>query len=99
MRRSPAREGRGRRLDMRTFQTRRRFLTNLAWTGAGATLLSRRAMAEPPPEITTVRFGKIPVICFAPQYVCEELLRAEGFTETRYVNAVTEQYSEYLVRG
>ena len=56
---------------MRRFQTRRRFLTNLAGAGAGAALLPRRlAAAEPSPEITTVRFGKIPVICFAPQYVC-----------------------------
>ena len=86
---------------MRTFQTRRRFLTNLAWTGAGATLLPRRAMGEPPPEVTTVRFGKIPVICFAPQYVCEELLRAEGFTDVRYVDSRPDssEYPQDLGRG
>ena len=26
-----------------------------------------------------------PGICIAPQYVAEELLRAEGFTDVRYV--------------
>ena len=34
---------------------------------------------------TTVRIGKIPGICLAPQYVADELLRAEGFTDIRYV--------------
>ena len=38
---------------------------------------------EAPPETTTVRLGKIYGICIAPQYVAEDLLRAEGFT--RYV--------------
>jgi NitT/TauT family transport system substrate-binding protein len=55
--------------------------------------------AEPALETTTVRFGRIPVICFAPQYVCEELLRAEGFTESRYVNAEPLNYSADLGRG
>ena len=36
-------------------------------------------------ENTTVRIGKIPGICLAPQYVADELLRAEGFTDIRYV--------------
>ena len=29
----------------------------------------------------------MPVICFAPQYVCEALLRAEGFTDIGYVDS------------
>ena len=40
---------------------------------------------EAPPETTTVRLGKIYGICIAPQYVAEDLLRAEGFTDVRYV--------------
>ena len=40
--------------------------------------------AEPPPEITTIRFEKDPVTCIAPQVV-QALLRAEGFTDIRYV--------------
>ena len=65
---------------MRALQTRRRFLTSLAGAGAGAFLLPAPGLhaAEPALETTTVRLPKIPVICFAPQYVCEELLRAEG---------------------
>src|ERR1051326_4964421 len=89
---------------MRRSQTRRRFLTNLAWAGARtsavAGLLSRPSLAaEPAPETPTVRFGKIPVICFAPQYVCEELLRAEGFTDIRYVDADVQQLPQDLGRG
>jgi NitT/TauT family transport system substrate-binding protein len=42
--------------------------------------------AEPPPEITTIRFENDPLYCIAPQ-VFRELLRAEGFTDIRYVDA------------
>jgi NitT/TauT family transport system substrate-binding protein len=44
--------------------------------------------AEPPPETTKLRLVKISGICIAPQYVAEELLRVEGFTEIHYVEAV-----------
>jgi NitT/TauT family transport system substrate-binding protein len=42
--------------------------------------------AEGALETTTVRLAKNPGICIAPQYVAEELLRAEGFTDIRYVD-------------
>ena len=80
-------------------QSRRRFLTNLAFTGAfglgGASVASlgggrKSFAAEPPSEVTTIRFGKDPGTCIAPQ-VFEELLRAEGFTDIRYVD-VTETH-------
>jgi NitT/TauT family transport system substrate-binding protein len=46
----------------------------------------RKALAaEPPPEITTIRFEKDTGTCIAPQ-VFQELLSAEGFTEVRYVD-------------
>jgi NitT/TauT family transport system substrate-binding protein len=64
-------------------QTRRRFLASAAATGAG--LLARPVAAEPPPETTTVRLARNPSICIAAQYVVEPLLRAEGFTDVRYV--------------
>jgi NitT/TauT family transport system substrate-binding protein len=69
-------------------QTRRRFLAMTALAGAaGLVLPSRRARAaEPALETTSVRLGRLPVICFAPQYVCEALLRADGFTDVRYVD-------------
>jgi NitT/TauT family transport system substrate-binding protein len=41
--------------------------------------------AEPPPETTTVRLTELSALCWAPQYVAEELLRDEGFTEVQYV--------------
>ena len=44
------------------------------------------ASALGPPETTTIRLGKIPGICIAPQYVADELLRAEGFTDIQYVS-------------
>jgi len=82
-------------------QTRRRFLTMTALAGAAGILPPRRARAaEPAPETTTVRFGKVPVICIAPQYVCEALLRAEGFTDIRYVDTTLgETGEEDLGRG
>ena len=68
-------------------QTRRRFLSIVGLTGAASVLPFRQAKAaEPPPEITTVRFSKFPAICFAPQYVADELLRSEGFADIRYMD-------------
>jgi NitT/TauT family transport system substrate-binding protein len=31
-----------------------------------------------------VRIAKYPLVCYAPQYVCEELLGAEGFTDISF---------------
>ena len=42
--------------------------------------------AEPPPETTRIRLGRSPFLCKAPQYMAEELLRAEGFTDVQYVD-------------
>jgi NitT/TauT family transport system substrate-binding protein len=41
--------------------------------------------AEPPPETTRLRLHKTPGICVAPQFVAEELLHAEGFTDVQYI--------------
>jgi NitT/TauT family transport system substrate-binding protein len=43
------------------------------------------ATAEPPPETKKIRFVHVPVICLAPQYLAEELLRLAGFSEIEYV--------------
>jgi NitT/TauT family transport system substrate-binding protein len=81
-------------------QTRRSLLTMTAVAGAAGILPPRRARAaEPAPETTTVRFGLERVICFAPQYVCEALLRAEGFTDVRYVNTTVPTMDEDLGSG
>jgi NitT/TauT family transport system substrate-binding protein len=73
---------------MPIMQTRREFLTGLSLAGA-AGLLGAPAMAaaEGPPETTSVRFMQTPALCHAPQFVAEELLRAEGFTEIQYIKA------------
>ena len=72
---------------MSTMQTRRRVLGALSATGvAGFLRYPRAGAAEPPPETTSVRLPKMQTICFAPLYVCEELLRNEGFTEIHFVD-------------
>ncbi|MGZ8425323.1 MAG: ABC transporter substrate-binding protein [Candidatus Binatia bacterium] len=67
--------------------SRREFLGTAALAGTGARLglHSTSLAAEPPPETTKIRIIRSPAICFAPLYVAEELLRAEGFTEVQYV--------------
>jgi NitT/TauT family transport system substrate-binding protein len=61
---------------------------------AGVVPPLRAGAAEPPPETTTVRLSKFLAICFAPQYVVEELLRDEGFSDVRYVDlSVQEQFN------
>ena len=73
---------------MTIVQSRRRFLTTLSLAGAaGFALMPRLRAEEGPLETTTVRFINYPdlPICLAPQSVAEKLLRAEGFTDIRYV--------------
>jgi NitT/TauT family transport system substrate-binding protein len=67
--------------------SRREFLSTAAIAGAGA-LLGMRSdgiAAEPPPETMRIRLVSIPGVCVAPQYISEELLRSEGFTDVQYV--------------
>jgi NitT/TauT family transport system substrate-binding protein len=72
---------------MRTFQTaqwtRRAFLGGLTLTGTIGLLglRPRLGAAEPPPEMTTLKIPHAPAACLAPQFVAEDLLRAEGFTD------------------
>ena len=71
---------------MQTIQSRRRFLATLSSAGAAGFIGARNSFAEEaPPETTTIRLAKSRSICIAPQYVAEELLRAEGFTDVRHV--------------
>jgi NitT/TauT family transport system substrate-binding protein len=87
---------------MKMIQTRRQLLTTLSLAGAAGFLhapLTRARAAERELETTSVRLPKTPVICFAPQYVCEALLHAEGFTDVRYVDTAAPALSEDLGRG
>src|ERR1700751_2861603 len=68
-------------------QTRRRFLTTLSLAAGVGLVRPLPALAEEgAPEITSVRIQRSPSICNAPRYVAEEFLRAEGFTDVRYVS-------------
>ena len=66
---------------------RREFLNTLGLAGTSALLglRSEPAAAEPPPETTRLRIPWVPSTCRSPEWIAEELLRAEGFTEVTYV--------------
>jgi NitT/TauT family transport system substrate-binding protein len=77
-------------------QTRRRVLSTMALAGAAGLIRAPRVMAaEDRLETTTVRLGKSASICIAPEYVAEELLRAEGFTEVQYLDVEHGQLSAF----
>lgn len=67
--------------------SRRDLVRDVAFAGAAsaAGLAPRWLAAEPAPEVSTIRIVQIPALCVAPQYPTEELLRAEGFADVRYV--------------
>jgi NitT/TauT family transport system substrate-binding protein len=77
---------------MNMFQSRRDLLSTFSFVAAGGlassfgvSRLLGAVPAEPPPETTTVRIAKNPTICVAPQYIVQDLLAAEGFTNVVYV--------------
>ena len=67
--------------------SRREFLAGLAGAAGLLGLQPEMAGAEPPPETTTLRLAQNPALCFAPQFVADDLLRVEGFTDVQYVQA------------
>ena len=84
---------------MPNMHTRRQFLTTLSLAGAAGFVRGPPSQAaEGALETTTVRLMRHPVICIAPQYVAEELLRAEGFTDIRYIEASQPGTSEAVAR-
>jgi NitT/TauT family transport system substrate-binding protein len=75
---------------MHAMQSRRYFLTALSVAGAASILDGRGALADDrPPETSTLRLIRDPSICTAPGYIADELLRAEGFTDLRYLRTVS----------
>jgi len=80
-------------------QTRRRFLTTFSLAvGASLLRLPRALAAEGELDTTTVRISKDLAICEAPLEIAEELLRAEGFTEVRYVDTSTDDISAAIAQ-
>ena len=75
---------------MALLQSRREFTASLSLAGTAALIGSAPALAdEAPPETTTVRLPRWvdSSYCWAGLYVAGELLRAEGFTDVRYLEA------------
>jgi NitT/TauT family transport system substrate-binding protein len=66
---------------------RRDFLRGTTLAGAVGLLGNRPTLvsAEPPSETTRLRLWKIRALCTGPQYVAEQLFRAEGFADTQYL--------------
>jgi NitT/TauT family transport system substrate-binding protein len=81
-------------------QNRRDFLASLSAAGAAGALGVRTSLAdEGPPEVTTIRLRRDPSICIAPWYIAEDLLRAEGFTDIRYVAVHGPRQAEMMASG
>ena len=69
----------------RTFG-RRSFIAKTSALGVASLLhVPPSSAAEPPPEIKKVRLVRNVALCLAPQYIAEELLHLEGFTDVEYV--------------
>ena len=43
--------------------------------------------AEPAPETTRIRLNQTGGVCFAPIFIAEQLMRAEGFSDVQYVHS------------
>ena len=73
---------------MQIIQTRRDFLASASLAAAAPQASSARGASladEGPPETTTIRLPSRPTSASRLGYIAEELLRAEGFTDIRYV--------------
>jgi NitT/TauT family transport system substrate-binding protein len=71
---------------MQIIQSRRDFLTTLSAASAASVLGARASLAdEGPPETTTLRIGYDSSICVAPNFIAQDLLRGEGFTDIHYM--------------
>ena len=76
---------------MRSIQSRRGFMASLSSAAAASLVGIERALTtEAPPEVRTIRLAKVPGICVAPQYVAEELLKIEGFSDVQNVEVPLE---------
>src|SRR5262249_31476470 len=71
---------------MPVIQDRRRFVASLSGVAAAKLLDTSNVLAEEaPPETTRIRLYDWSSVCIAPQFVAEELLKGEGFTDVQYV--------------
>ena len=71
---------------MSMIQNRRRFLATLSSVGAAGLIgVPQSSAQEAPPETTTLRLIQAPTICQAAQFMADEFLRREGFTNVQYI--------------
>jgi NitT/TauT family transport system substrate-binding protein len=71
---------------MQMIRSRRDFLAGASLAAAASAFGTRQSLAgEPPLETTTVRLLNSPD-CLVPATIAEELVRAEGFSDVRYVD-------------
>jgi NitT/TauT family transport system substrate-binding protein len=81
-------------------ETRRRFFGLSLAAAAGLVAMPKSLHAEPPPETTIVRLPGWSVAgCEAPEYVAENLLHTEGFTDVRYVEGKSGVDSAVWIAG
>ena len=80
--------------------SRRRFLASTSALGAVPLVgLARLAGAAAPPETTKVRILYAPAICLGPEFLAEEFLRLEGFSEVEYVPMTYGERNPSLAKG
>jgi NitT/TauT family transport system substrate-binding protein len=81
--------------------SRRTFLTTAALAGTVGILGVRpqSVAAEPALETKRIRIAQVPAICLAAQYVAEEMLVAEGFTDVQYVKVALGQIIKSISAG
>ena len=67
--------------------TRREFLRHAALAAAAGALgsIPDALAAEPPPETGRIRIPRVENVCWAPAYIAEDLLKAEGFSNVQLV--------------
>ena len=87
--------------DRRESWSRREFVSGLTLAGTAgfAGIGPARVGAEPPPETTRLRLYHSPSVCVAPQYIVGELLKAEGFSDIKYVKTTMAGISKALASG
>ena len=68
--------------------SRREFLSTVTLAGTGVLLgLQPDALAaEPPPETKRIRIPQLPSTCRSPEWIADELLRTEGFSDVQYLS-------------
>jgi hypothetical protein len=86
---------------MQIIQSGRDFLASLSAASAASLLGAQASLAdEGPPETSTIKLAYYSNNCLAPLLVAEDLLRAEGFSDIRYV-PVPESFTipQLIARG